>query len=146
MDSDLEIKKFLAQQLKDGATLSEAQNRINEQFKRSLTFMDIRVLASSLDEIDWSARDPAPKAPEAPAPEAPAPLPGAGDGKTHIEMSKVLRPGALAGGSVRFASGASAEWVVDQYGRLALDKPVGKPTEEDLRSFQTELEALFSRQ
>ncbi len=147
MEQDLEIKKYLAEQLAAGVSLSEAQNLINQRFQRKLTFMEVRVLASELDNIDWSAHDPAPPAPE---PEAagkdevlePENL---GSGKTLIEESKVLRPGAIAGGSVRFSSGATAEWYVDQFGRLGLDKPSGEPTDEDLRDFQLELEKMFAR-
>ena len=61
-------------------------------------------------------------------------------GKTTVEVSPIARPGAVASGSVKFGSGVTAEWMLDQYGRLGLDKPTGKPTEQDIKEFQIELQ------
>ena len=65
------------------------------------------------------------------------------DGKTVVEVNQVVRAGALAEGTVRFGSGASGTWVVDQMGRLGFDKLDGEPTEEDIREFQTELRKVL---
>ena len=51
----------------------------------------------------------------------------------------------MAHGPVKFASGASGEWVIDEFGRLGLDKVSGQPTENDIAEFQTELRKLFER-
>jgi hypothetical protein len=138
-----EIKKFMAAELAAGVTLSEVQNVINERFGCKLTFMDIRILAAEIESIDWSSRDPAPVEPKADEPAAAGEA--APGGKTKIETSKILRPGTLAGGTVKFASGASAEWFVDQRGQLGLDKVKGEPTETDVSEFQQELQKLFGR-
>ena len=61
-----------------------------------------------------------------------------------MEKSGLVRPGALASGTVSFGSGAKAEWIVDQMGRLGLENVVGEPTEEDFAEFQQELRKLFS--
>lgn len=156
MDNDLEIKKYLAELLKDGIKLSDAQSMVNRKFGCKLTFLDVRVLASELENIDWGQfNPPAPKAPpaESAAPSGPAPkLAGvpeppasaAGNGDTVVTETQVLPPGYAAGGHVKFASGAEADWYIDEMGRLALDKPSGQPTPDDLRKFQTELRKLFS--
>lgn len=142
MSNDIEIKKFMAKALADGKTLSEVQSEVNAEFGVKMTFMDIRVLASELENIDWGANDPKP----AEEPEVKdEPQLGAADGKTVVESSKILRPGTLAGGSVKFGSGATAEWYIDQTGRPGLDKLVGEPSEQDLMDFQKELQALFAR-
>ncbi len=63
-------------------------------------------------------------------------------GKTTVEISKVVRPGASLSGTVTFGSGASGEWYVDQYGRLGLSLAEGsaKPDQQDVQEFQLELQ------
>ena len=56
-----------------------------------------------------------------------------------------MRPGAVASGSVKFASGVSAEWVIDQSGRLGLNNASGEPTEDDIKDFQKELQKALSK-
>ena len=43
-----EQKKLVAQWVKDGCGLSEIQRRITDQFKMSLTYMDVRFLVIEL--------------------------------------------------------------------------------------------------
>ena len=156
-----EIKIFIAGQLEAGESLSAIQKAVNEKFATKYTFLDIRILASELDDIDWDAHDPkaqAKKAEEekkarAEAEAAAAAADGAAavegevsGGATTVEISKIVRPGAAISGSVKFGSGASAEWYVDQFGRLGLENVKGgEPTETDLREFQDELRKAFGR-
>ncbi len=144
MSDDMEIKRFMAQALADGKSLSEVQNMVNAEFSAKYTFMDIRILAAELENIDWSANDPVPEPEQEPAGEEP-PQTGAADGKTVVESSPVLRPGTVAGGTVKFGSGATAEWFIDQTGRPGLDNVSGEPTEQDVIDFQNELRAMFAR-
>ena len=149
MDKALEndIKIFMASRIAEGISLSDIQNEVNEKFQLSMTYMDIRILAAGLD-IDWQAKAAA-KAEEekkeeetakeetvpAEAPAAPA------DGQTVVEISKLMRPGTALSGSVKFASGSTADWYIDQTGRLGLENLVGnQPTQEDIQQFQVELE------
>ena len=143
MDQDLEIKKFMSAKLAEGVSLSHLQDMVNEKFGTRMTFMEIRILASELEDVDWAARDPQKPEPEKKA-EKEEP-PAAPAGATKVEMSKIMRPGALAEGTVVFKSGASAIWFVDQTGRLGLDQVKGEPSEEDFADFQTELQKLFSQ-
>ena len=144
-----EMKNFIAEKLSENLSLSEIQKLLNEKFNSKLTFMEVRILASELNDVDWDKRAPKQETPKnddasknddatpaAPAPTAPV-------GKTVIEMSKIERPGIMASGTVQFISGASAEWLIDNTGRCGLDKVVGQPTEEDFLDFQTELQKLF---
>ncbi len=150
MDKALEndIKIFMASRIAEGISLSDIQNEVNEKFQLSMTYMDIRILAAGLD-IDWQAKAAA-KAEEekkeeenakeeAAAPEeAPA---ASADGQTVVEISKLMRPGTALSGSVKFASGSTADWYIDQTGRLGLENLVGnQPTQEDIQQFQVELE------
>lgn len=140
--SDMEMKKFIAGQLNAGVSLNEIQKMIAEKFDKRMTFLDLRLLASELEGVEWQKQDPEPVKTAEPARDKPA---VATDGKTVVEISKLMRPGAVASGSVKFASGASAEWVVDQTGRLGLNNPVGEPTEDDIKEFQKELQKAFSK-
>ena len=66
---------------------------------------------------------------------------GMKDGETVVEISKLVRPGAAVSGSVKFASGVTAEWFLDQMGRLGLDAVKGgEPTREDIAAFQQALQ------
>ena len=159
MDKNLEnaIKEFVAGELAQGISLSDIQTHINAEFKLNMTYMDVRILASTL-EVDWQSLDPNAKksvpdeAPEVPAdaaamdeaPEVPADevQEETGiSGDTVVEVSKLARPGMMLSGTVKFASGSTAEWYVDNMGRLGLENLVGeKPTQEDIEKFQVELD------
>ena len=162
---EMSIKRFMAQELENGKSLSEIQQLVNEKFSQRMTYMEIRILASELESVDWKALDPRAQAeaakkakeeeeakltaagaePGGDLPEdadAPADAPaGAAAGKTVVELSKLARPGMMLSGTVKFASGSTAEWYVDNMGRLGLENLKGdKPTPEDIEAFQIELE------
>ena len=150
MDKALEndIKIYMASRIAEEVALSEIQNEVNQKFGQNLTYMDIRILASTLD-IDWQAKAAAKAAEAQKAEEAgEEELPAAGDvpaeaaaGQTVVEVSKLMRPGTALSGTVKFASGSTADWYIDQTGRLGLENLVGeKPTQEDVQQFQIELE------
>ena len=161
---EMSIKNFMAEKLREGESLSEIQKLVNEKFSLRMTYMEIRILASELESVDWKALDPraqaeaAKKAKEeseqasddtAPGEDVPeeanetaaaAPA-GAAAGSTVVELSKLARPGMMLSGTVKFASGSTAEWYVDNMGRLGLENLKGaKPTREDIEAFQIELE------
>ena len=91
-------------------------------------------------ENDGNAEE-APEPPPAPASEPPAG--NAPRGKTSVTLSPIQRPGFLASGSVTFGSGVTAEWFLDQTGRIGLENASGQPDREDIRDFQTELRKVF---
>ena len=68
-DTELQMKIFIAQELEKGSSLSDIQNMVNEKFSAKMTYMDIRIMASTLD-VDWRALDPN-AAKETPAEEKP---------------------------------------------------------------------------
>lgn len=161
---ELSIKRFMAEKLQAGESLSDIQKMVNEKFSVHMTYMDIRILASELECIDWKSLDPRAQAeakraedeakkakngsdmPESDTDDKSAPAAGTPDaaapvGKTVVELSKLARPGMMLSGTVKFASGSTAEWYVDQLGRLGLENLKGeKPTPEDIEAFQVELE------
>src|SRR5690606_1470200 len=79
-----------------------------------------------------------------------ADLPAPGANNVSVAVHDVtLLPGALASGNVTFGDGATAKWVVDQYGRpgfTEVSKPGYRPTPGDAQAFMQELSvALQSR-
>ncbi len=161
MEKEVEMssQQFMAEELKQGVSLSEVQKLVNEKFHQRLTYMEIRILASELESVTWKALDPRARAEaekrekEARKAEIAAAdgeqetgLPPESDtpaGNTVVELSKLARPGMMLSGTVKFASGSTAEWYVDQMGRLGLENLKGEqPTPEDVEAFQIELERV----
>ena len=142
MENIAEIKKFMAEKIAENVSLSDIQTLVNEKFNTRMTFMDIRILASEL-EVDWRSEEE--KVPEVLEEEEKAENTENTPAKTTVELNKIVRPGAIASGSVNFASGVYAEWYIDNSGRLGLDKVKGgKPTEQDIEDFQVEMQKIFS--
>lgn len=154
MPTENEIKKFMAKKIKEEVSLAEIQKLIEEKFKKRMTFLDVRLMASTLDSIDWekeAAKETAEDKAEKEAAEAEKDVekgdaPAEGVSKCIVELSKLVKPGSVAHGSVKFPSGASGNWMLDQSGRLGMEKTEGEPTEDDLKAFQTELQNMFSQQ
>ena len=134
-----ERNRFIAAKLNEGLSLAEVQRVLAEEHDVKMTYFDLRMLVSELD-VDWQKQDErkeeetGPKVVE-PEPEKPA-------GTTSVTVDKVVQPGASISGEVTFKSGAEAQWFVDNLGRLGLNPKEGsaKPTEEDIREFQMELQ------
>ena len=155
------IKKFVAQKLHEGVKLSDIQDMLAEELNCKMTFLDLRLMAAELEDVDWSKFDPQEKKAEEPAAAPSAAENNAAEepvvaaeaaaeaapasGTTTVDLSRLSRPGAMAHGTVKFGSGASAEWLIDEMGRLGLDKVSGEPTENDIAEFQVELRKLFGR-
>ena len=156
---ELEVKRFMAAKIAEGVNLSDVQKLVNQEFGLKLTYMDVRILASELDNIDWDANDP--KAQELAKEKAraeaeknrqeeegiePEVEATPGDGRTVVEVSKLVRPGTALSGTVKFASGSTADWYVDSYGRLGIENLQGdKPTESDIMAFQDELKKALGQ-
>ena len=149
-----EIKQFIADKTAEGMSLTAIQDALSVQGVK-IRFMELRLLAAEIEsvlakkEADKAAAEaPAPeekKTEEAPAPapaETAAPAPdGAAKvrGATTVSVSPIQRPGFAMSGSVSFGSGVTADWYVDQTGRLGLDNASGQPDEQDIQEFQIEL-------
>ena len=72
-------------------------------------------------------------------------FPHVGDGFTYrnlkIEISKIARPGMMFSGSVTLANGSTADWYLDNMGRLGVDNLQGdQPGQEDIEKFQMALQ------
>ena len=146
----------------DGLKLSEIQSRLASELGVGLTYMEVRLL---VDDLKLTPKDPDPPKPAAPmaapdtlakAPEAleeaapapaPGPPPGAAAGSVSVTVAKLARPGTLVSGNVTFSDGITAEWYLDQTGRLGVvPKQQGyKPSAADVQQFQMALEGELAK-
>ena len=156
-------KSALQQWVAGGASLSDVQKRLKEEFDLSLTYMDVRLLTLDLGAEVQDKPEPKKAAPAAkPAggasgPKGPHDAVGGGvldadghapvgGGTVTVELDRLMRPGALVSGDVTFSDGTKAKWVLDQTGRLGLDGAPAdyRPSEEDLSDFQVQLKQLLA--
>jgi hypothetical protein len=159
-------KKSVVEWIAQGLKLSEIQRRINSEFGIVMTYIEVRFL---VDDLKLTPKDPEPPKPVELAGRqsggdstiaGPAPLKGGADkvmseanrgvppgGGVSVKVASVARPGALVSGSVTFSDGNSAEWHLDQMGRLGLSpkQPGYKPSPADLEAFQIELQEALQK-
>lgn len=136
-----------------GAKLSEIQSRLAEEFGLRLTYMEVRLL---VDDLKLTPKDPEPpKSAEPPMPSTPADAkktpppaqPSPATGKVSVSGDQLTRPGAVASGKVTFSDGQTAEWYLDQMGRLGVvpAKQGYKPSAADVQDFQAALQNELAR-
>ena len=140
-------KKQVAQWVAEGASLSDVQRRLKEECAVSITYMDVRFL---VDDLQLQLKEQ-PKQSEAverlaaakQEGESARSAPSTGGG-VAVTMDTITKPHALASGKVTFSDGETAEWMLDQTGRLGLNpsKPGYRPSETDVMSFQRELQRV----
>jgi hypothetical protein len=136
----------------EGAKISEVQNRLVSEFGIKLTYMEARFL---VDDLKLTPKDPEPPkvvAPPAAASAAepakltaeknPAPagtLPASG---VSVSVDQITKPGAMISGKVTFSDAQTADWYLDQTGRLGVvPKQAGyKPSAADVQEFQLALQ------
>ena len=138
MELNDEQKASVAQWIKDGTSLAEVQKRLEENFKIRMTYMDLRFL---VDDLDLELASEGPVFNDLKADATSGGAESSVPGQVSVTLDKVSRPDALVSGQVTFSDGVSAQWHLDQMGRLALDakQPGYKPSDEDLQAFQTQL-------
>jgi hypothetical protein len=130
--------------IEEGASLSDIQKRLKEEFQLSLTYLETRLLA---DDLKLRLKEP-----ERPIEPLPLPIPdkaaSAPGGKVSVTIDQITRPGAMVSGRTTFSDGQSAEWYLDQTGRLGLNPstPGYRPSQQDVMDFQIELEKLARSQ
>jgi hypothetical protein len=123
----------------EGATISDLQKRLKEEFDISISYMDARFLVLDLDIKLQETKKEEEKQPEA---EAPSPT-----GTVTVTMDHVALPGSLVSGRVTFSDGETGIWMLDQNGRPGLDAdtPGYRPSQEDVMEFQTQLRDLIQQ-
>jgi len=135
----------VTQWIADGAKLSEIQNRLAAEFGLKLTYMEARFL---VDDLKLTPKDPEPPKVVEPPAAAAAPLaafpvpPAPAGGKVAVTVDQITKPGAVISGNVAFSDGQTADWYLDQAGRLGVVPKVQgyKPTADDVKDFQLALQ------
>src|SRR5208282_2174255 len=136
-----------------GAKLSEIQTRLAAELNLKFTYMEVRFL---VDDLKLTPKDPEPPkvvTPPAAAPakltaeKNPAPegtLPASG---VSVSVDQIAKPGAIVSGKVTFSDGQTADWILDQTGRLGVvPKQQGyKPSAADVQQFQAALQTELTR-
>lgn len=124
-----------------------------EEFKTSMTYMEVRFLVDDLDvamvepeseeEKDSAAADEAKPVDEAELVDEGSP------GSVNVEVDAIMRPGSLVSGTVKFSDGQSLGWQLSATGQLGLipdeDNPEYRPAPTDLEQFQTQLQEVLQQ-
>ncbi|MDB6058787.1 MAG: hypothetical protein JWO95_2631 [Verrucomicrobiales bacterium] len=147
MQLDETQKQKVTQWINEGLKLSDIQKRLEKELGLRMTYLEVRML---VDDLKLKPKDPEPpaepKQPEQPvAPELPA-EPGL-PGNVKVVVDQIARANALVSGKVTFSDGKTAEWFLDQTGRLGIVPPEKgyKPLEVDLQAFNIELQTEFQK-
>jgi hypothetical protein len=157
MKLDDSQKQKVAEWIGQGLSLSEIQNKLASDLGLRLTYMEVRFLIDDLrlkpvdkepvksSSVDLKAPSTANASPAADAEgesildESDSPSKA---GSVSVKVDQLARPGAVVSGNVTFGDGKSADWYLDQYGRLGMiPKQTGyKPSQGDLMEFQAQLQ------
>ena len=148
-------RNFVAGWIQQGLKISEIQSRISDEFKTAFTYMEVRLL---VDDLKLIPKDVAPAGPiqtpsiaAAPAPDTEVALQPHNSlpvqTSVHIVMDQIARLGSLVSGKVTFSDGQTADWSLDQSGRLSLAAAQKgyRPSQEDIQIFQLELQKALSK-
>ena len=138
MNLNDEQKAAVASWVTGGQSLSDIQKQLETEFNIRMTYMDVRFL---VDDLDLEVQSEGPQFDEPKVEDLSSAEEGGVPGKVRVTLDKVHRPDALVSGQVTFSDGMSAQWHLDQMGRLALNarQPDYRPSQEDLQAFQIEL-------
>lgn len=132
----------------EGIDLNGIQKHLASECDVHLTYMDVRflLLDYGIEIATPSAAEPAPAAESAPAaPVALSEEPAPAGRAVEVTLDELTIPGTLVSGKVKFASGTTGAWQIDQFGRFAWSELNGQPTPEELQQLQQELTRLLSR-
>src|SRR5690349_16025061 len=159
MNLDEAQKNKVAGWLTEGLKLSDIQKRLADELGVTMTYMEVRFLVDDLrltpkdvelaKSPELSRTPPDLSSPNAPqSPSSPlAPEPPSGLKSVSVKVDQISRPGTVASGRVTFSDGNSAEWYLDQTGRLGMvpQQQGYRPSQPDVIAFQTELQNELSR-
>jgi hypothetical protein len=161
----------VAEWMQGGMDVPELQKRLASEFGEHLTYMEVRFL---VDDLNLTiARPPEPEPTVVPVeevqPEVVADTGGlagdagvvegseglpkeggdapAGAPNVKVKVATLARPGAMVSGTATFSDGQTAEWYLDQYGRLGMVPPYPgfRPSNEDVQMFQMLLDSELAK-
>jgi hypothetical protein len=134
-----EQKEALHRWAGEGATLSDLQRRLKDEFGVTISYMDARFMILDLGLTLQEKKKEEETTPEEIAPVA--------TGEVSVTMDHIAMPGSLVSGRVTFSDGETGIWMLDQNGRPGLDPdtPGYRPSQEDVMEFQTQLRDLIQK-
>ena len=138
-------KETIASWVSENKSLAEIQNLLRDEFKVSMTYMDVRFL---VDDLNIHYKEPEPDA------EAEENLPEKVEepeliGGVNVEVNPVTPPGALAAGTVTFSDGKQMQWQLSAGGQIGLlpgEDPDYRPSPEDVQEFQSQIQKVLQKQ
>jgi len=138
--SNIKRDQLIADKLAEGLSLSDIQKELSKTLNLDMTYLDLRLLVADL-EVDWKKIDPQPEVIEEPEEDVEEEVIEG----CKVTVSKLVRPGMHMSGDVVFPSGIKAEWYLTQVGQLGLNpqNEDDKPTPEDIKEFQMELQKIL---
>jgi hypothetical protein len=139
MNLDDTQRQKVAAWINEGLKLAEIQKRLENELGLRMTYLEVRLL---VDDLKLKPKDPPAPAKPAPKPEDALLPPPPAPGKVSLTVDQLARPGALVSGKVKFSDGKTAEWILDQAGRLGLvpSEKGYKPAAADVQEFQVALQ------
>jgi hypothetical protein len=146
MNLDDTQRRKVADWINEGLKLAEIQKRLETELGLRMTYLEVRLL---VDDLKLKPKDPPPPPKPVDKPEdVLAPPPPAAAGKVSVTVDQLARPGALVSGKVKFSDGKTAEWILDQAGRLGLvpSQKGYKPAAADVQEFQILLQEELQKQ
>lgn len=157
-------KQQISTWLEQGLKVADVQKKISAELGVSMTYMEVRFL---LDDLRLKPKDPEPPkqpapaspiaAPTAGAPKpaaaaaSPAPLAPEGEapalGGVKLSTDAIARPGTIVSGKVTFSDGQTADWYLDQMGRMGVvpAQKGYKPSQADVMEFQELLQMELAK-
>lgn len=133
-----------------GLQPAEIQKRLAEELGVRLTYMEVRFLLADLALEPHDKEVPPDPLLAQSESEGDVDSPGSGPkriGGVSLSVDQVTRAGALVSGRVTFSDGQTAEWYLDQMGRLGLapSEKGYKPSQADLMDFQSALQQELAK-
>ena len=146
MDLTDEQKSVVSQWVSEGESIAKIQNLLKEHFDLGLTYMDVRFLVDDLGVIYKDSNESLEDEDNAVSKTEDSTEENSDPAGVTVDVDAVIRPGSLVSGSVRFSDGNVLGWQLTSTGQLGLipgDDPEYRPSNEDLQSFQTQLQELL---
>lgn len=146
MDLTDEQKSVVSQWVSEGESIAKIQNLLKEHFDLGLTYMDVRFLVDDLGVVYKDSNESLEDEDNAESKTEDSTEEKGDPAGVTVDVDAVIRPGSLVSGNVRFSDGNVLGWQLTSTGQLGLipgDDPEYRPSNEDLQSFQTQLQELL---
>ena len=168
MELSAEQKGKVSEWVASGESIAKIQNLLKEECSLSMTYMDVRFLVDDLGVHYKDSNELAEQVNEVSQKEAAAGEATIADGTSRedgnenstegdlaaevgsvvVDVDSVIRPGSLVSGTVVFSDGVQLGWQLSSTGQLGLipgDNTEYRPSNEDLQSFQTQLQSVLQK-